>query len=49
MSIDWTSFTPLMALLGGGLIGLAAGMFFLLHGQIIGANIKEAEFPTCRI
>lgn len=38
MSIDWTSFTPLTALLGGGLIGLAAGLFFVLHGQIMGAS-----------
>jgi uncharacterized membrane protein YedE/YeeE len=38
MSIDWTSFTPVTALLGGGLIGLAAGLFFLLHGQIMGAS-----------
>jgi uncharacterized membrane protein YedE/YeeE len=38
MSIDWTSFTPVTALLGGGLIGLAAGLLFALHGQIMGAS-----------
>ena len=38
MSIDWANFTPAAALLGGGLIGLAAGLFFVLHGQIMGAS-----------
>ena len=38
MTIDWTSFTPMTALMGGGLIGLAAGLFFMLHGQIMGAS-----------
>ena len=38
MNIDWTSFTPIQALLGGGLIGLAAGFLYLLHGQIMGAS-----------
>ena len=38
MSIDWVNFTPAAALLGGGLIGLAAGLFFVLHGQIMGAS-----------
>lgn len=38
MMVDWNNFTPLTALLGGGLIGLAAGLFFVLHGQIMGAS-----------
>ena len=38
MMVDWNNFTPVTALMGGGLIGLAAGMFFLLHGQVMGAS-----------
>lgn len=38
MTIDWTSFTPVTAIMGGGLIGMAAGLFFMLHGQIMGAS-----------
>jgi len=38
MTIDWINFTPGEALLGGALIGLAAGLYFLLHGQIMGAS-----------
>lgn len=38
MSIDWNHFTPGMALAGGALIGLAAGMFALLNGRIAGIS-----------
>lgn len=38
MTIDWMNFTPATALLGGGMIGLAAGLYFILHGQIMGAS-----------
>jgi len=34
MPIDWSHFTPLTALAGGVLIGIAAAMFVLLNGVI---------------
>ncbi len=38
MSIDWNTFTPWSALVGGLLIGLAATMFALLNGRIAGIS-----------
>ncbi|OUM00780.1 YeeE/YedE family protein [Variovorax sp. JS1663] len=38
MSIDWNHFTPLTALAGGALIGIAAAMFVLLNGRIAGIS-----------
>lgn len=38
MSIDWNNFTPLAALAGGALIGVAAAMFALLNGRIAGIS-----------
>jgi hypothetical protein len=38
MSIDWASFTPWSALLGGGLIGLAAAILLLGNGRIAGIS-----------
>lgn len=38
MSIDWSNFTPLPALVGGLLIGLAAAMLALLLGRIAGIS-----------
>lgn len=38
MNIDWTSFTPLSATLGGALIGLAAAFFVLANGRIAGIS-----------
>lgn len=38
MSIDWTAFTPLNALLGGLLIGLSASAMALLQGRIAGIS-----------
>ena len=38
MSIDWNHFTPLTALAGGVLIGIAAAMFVLLNGRIAGIS-----------
>jgi hypothetical protein len=38
MSIDWVHFTPLAALGGGLLVGLAAAAFILLHGRIMGVS-----------
>lgn len=38
MSIDWNHFTPIAALAGGLLIGLAAAMFVLLNGRIAGIS-----------
>lgn len=36
--IDWTAFTPMPALAGGAIIGLAAGTFVLLNGRIAGIS-----------
>ncbi len=38
MSIDWASFTPWLALAGGGLIGLAATVLWLGMGRIAGIS-----------
>ena len=38
MHIDWNHFTPLSALSGGVLIGLAAAMFVLFNGRIAGIS-----------
>ncbi len=38
MTIDWTHFTPLSALAGGVLIGLAAAWLLLQEGRILGAS-----------
>lgn len=38
MSIDWTHFTPLAALAGGVLIGLASALFALFNGRIAGVS-----------
>jgi uncharacterized membrane protein YedE/YeeE len=38
MSIAWDTFTPLSALLGGVLIGVASGAFALLKGRVAGIS-----------
>jgi uncharacterized membrane protein YedE/YeeE len=38
MLIDWNSFTPMSALVGGVLIGIAAAAFVLLNGRIAGIS-----------
>lgn len=38
MTIDLVSFTPIAALAGGALIGLAAAMFVLFNGRIAGIS-----------
>lgn len=38
MSIDWNAFTPLTALAGGIMIGLAASLLLLLNGRIAGIS-----------
>ena len=38
MDIDFANFSPGLALLGGALIGLSAGLLYLLNGQIMGAS-----------
>jgi len=38
MIIAWNDFTPVAALLGGALIGLAAALFVLLNGRIAGVS-----------
>lgn len=36
--IDWNNFTPMAALAGGAMIGLAAGALVLLNGRIAGIS-----------
>jgi uncharacterized protein len=36
--IDWTTFTPVSALAGGVMIGVAAAAFVLLNGRIAGVS-----------
>jgi len=38
MQIDWLSFTPIPSLLGGMILGLAASLYALLHGRILGIS-----------
>lgn len=38
MQIDWSAFTPLSALAGGLMIGVAALMFAVLGGRIVGIS-----------
>ena len=38
MQIDWLSFTPIPALLGGMILGIAAALYVLLHGRILGIS-----------
>lgn len=38
MAIDWNHFTPLAALTGGLLIGLAVALFVLLTGRVAGIS-----------
>jgi len=38
MVIDWSHFTPLESLGGGLLIGLAAALFMMVHGRIMGIS-----------
>jgi uncharacterized protein len=38
MNIDWNHFTPWASLAGGILLGLAAALFILLNGRILGIS-----------
>lgn len=38
MQIDWLAFTPGPALLGGVILGIAAALYVLLHGRILGIS-----------
>lgn len=38
MSIDFEHFTPLMSLIGGGLIGFAALMMMAMNGRVMGIS-----------
>jgi uncharacterized membrane protein YedE/YeeE len=38
MTIDWASFAPVNALLGGVMIGLSAALLLLLNGRIAGIS-----------
>ena len=38
MQIDWISFTPIPSLIGGMILGVAAALYMLLHGRILGIS-----------
>jgi len=38
MQIDWLAFTPGPAIFGGILLGIAAALYFILHGRILGIS-----------
>jgi uncharacterized protein len=38
MTIDWSHFTPWASLAGGILLGLAAALFVLLNGRVLGIS-----------
>ena len=38
MQIDWLSFTPIPSLVGGMILGVAAALYVLLHGRILGIS-----------
>ncbi len=38
MTIDWNHFTPWASLTGGILLGLAAALFILLNGRVLGIS-----------
>jgi uncharacterized membrane protein YedE/YeeE len=38
MNIDWNHFTPWSALAGGTLLGVAAALFVLLNGRVLGIS-----------
>ena len=38
MTIDWEHFTPWTSLAGGVLVGLAATLFILLNGRVLGVS-----------
>lgn len=38
MTIDWANFTPWASLAGGIVLGLAAAMFILLSGRVLGIS-----------
>ncbi|MDN3918779.1 YeeE/YedE family protein [Roseateles violae] len=38
MTIDWNHFTPWASLIGGLLLGLAAALFVLVNGRILGIS-----------
>lgn len=38
MTIDWISFTPGAALVGGLVLGIASAMFILVNGRILGIS-----------
>ncbi|MDY7539329.1 YeeE/YedE family protein [Undibacterium sp. 5I1] len=38
MNIEWAVFTPVSALLGGALIGLAASLLILMNGRVAGIS-----------
>lgn len=38
MQIDWLTFTPIPSLLGGVILGVAAALYVLLHGRILGIS-----------
>lgn len=49
MTIDWSHFTPWASLAGGLLLGLAAALFILVNGRILGVSgILAGLLPPVR-
>lgn len=38
MTVDWLHFTPLSALVGGGIIGSAVALLLLFNGRVAGIS-----------
>jgi uncharacterized membrane protein YedE/YeeE len=38
MQIDWLAFSPVPSLLGGMILGVAAALYVILHGRILGIS-----------
>jgi uncharacterized membrane protein YedE/YeeE len=38
MTVDWTHFTPWLSLAGGVTLGVAAALFVLLNGRVLGVS-----------
>ena len=46
MQIDWLAFTPGPAFLGGMLLGIAAALYVILHGRILGISAFVADMKN---
>ena len=49
MTIDWNSFTPVSAAVGGLLIGVAAAILVLLQGRIAGISGVAVQLGSVQL